>query len=287
MKTTTGRWIAWTCAAMMFGTGLAGSVQAAPPQDLRLYVFDCGRLDSLDAAQFIPGQGLEGQKLSLVNRCYLIQHPQGTLLWETGLPVTAAFSLTRTLIKVLTLGGVNQRIDRPLKDQLTEIGVSPGEIDFLALSHVHDDHAGTANDFRASTWLVQKAELDGVASGANQGVNPLLFATLTDRIVLRGDFDVFGDGRVVILSTPGHTTGHQSLLVDLPKTGPVVLSGDLYHTQRNRDLQVFPVFNANQAQSLRSAQRIEALLLELGATLWIQHDPDSNRGIALSPQFFE
>jgi N-acyl homoserine lactone hydrolase len=106
-------------------------------------------------------------------------------------------------------------------------------------------------------------------------------------VKLRGDHDVFGDGSVVILSTPGHTPGHQSLLVRLPKRGPVVLSGDLVHFQSNWDNRRVPSFNFDQAQSRQSLDKIAAVLAAEHAELWINHDSTQSAGIAHAPDYIE
>jgi len=281
----------WMLALMLTGSLIAaGGAAASPPvESLRLYVLDCGTLGSLDAARFLPGQGLEGEKLSLVDRCYLIRHPKGNLLWDTGLPAAAASWWRRNLYWVLTLGRVNVRLDRTLVEQLDEIGIAPSDIDYLALSHLHTDHVGTANDYAASTWLVQRAELDVAFDGSVEGIDSSYFEALRDspRQVLEGDFDVFGDGSVTILSAPGHTPGHQCLSIELPKRGTIVLSGDLYHTKRNRELRVAPSFNTDRELTLESMERIEDWVRTHDAELWIQHDPEANRGLPMSPAFLE
>ncbi len=279
------------CALPLAGLSRAAAdpAQDGAPESLRLYVLDCGVMDSLAAERFLPEQGVEGEELSLVNRCYLIRHPKGTLLWDTGLPDAAASWFQRNLYWLLSLGEINVRLDRTLGEQLEEIGVAPGDIDFLALSHLHTDHVGTANNYAASTWLVQRPEFEVAFDESFEVFDASYYSELenSSRKILDGDFDVFGDGKVVILSAPGHTPGHQCLFLDLAKRGPVVLSGDLYHTQRNRELRVAPSFNTDREQSVRSMEKIEAFILERGAELWIQHDRSSNEGIPLSPEVID
>jgi len=106
-------------------------------------------------------------------------------------------------------------------------------------------------------------------------------------VKLQGDFDVFGDGSVTILSTPGHTPGHQSLLVRLPKTGAVVLSGDMAHFEENFVNRRVPVFNFNAEQSRQSMDKIDAVLKAEHARLWINHDAHQSATIVHAPQFIE
>jgi glyoxylase-like metal-dependent hydrolase (beta-lactamase superfamily II) len=108
-------------------------------------------------------------------------------------------------------------------------------------------------------------------------------------MILDGDYDVFGDGTVVVISTPGHTPGHESLFVKLKKTGAVVLSGDLYHYPAERTLKDFTPFAAlgNPAQEVASKAKVEALLKEKKAKMWIQHDIVANAQLKKSPAYYE
>jgi N-acyl homoserine lactone hydrolase len=104
---------------------------------------------------------------------------------------------------------------------------------------------------------------------------------------LEGDRDLFGDGSVVILSTPGHTPGHQSLLVRLPKTGAIVLSGDAVHFKSNWDNRGVPSVNFNKEQTLASMQRIADTLTKEKGQLWINHDKAQRDGLKMSPEFYD
>ena len=107
---------------------------------------------------------------------------------------------------------------------------------------------------------------------------PLFHLSLYDKLgdlpreILEGEHDVFGDGTVRIIPAPGHTPGHQMLLVNLAEEGLVMLSGDLYHFRESRADRRVPSLNVDAAQTLASMERIEQLLTETGAQLWIQHD---------------
>jgi glyoxylase-like metal-dependent hydrolase (beta-lactamase superfamily II) len=256
-----------------------------------MYVFDCGRIYRLEFAEFSPGSGRDGETFDLVARCYLIRHPNGMLLWDSGLPDIVATWYGRTFLWISGLGRPRARLERKLVDQLRDLGVSPSDIRYVAFSHLHTDHVGSANAFSGSTWIVQRREYEAAFSelGKAARFEPGYYEELRNskRIELDGDHDVFGDGSVVILSTPGHTPGHQSLLVNLPKTGPIVLSGDLWHTQTNRAQRLMPSFNTDQQETLRSMARIEELLSERRARLLIQHDIESNRDVPLSPVYLD
>ena len=167
--------------------------------------------------------------------------------------------------------------------------VSPADVDYLALSHLHYDHAGNANMFAGSTWLVQRPEREAAFGDAQGFFDRSLYADLesAETVILGGDHDVFGDGSVVIKSAPGHTPGHQVLFVKLTDPGPVVLSGDLYHFPENRTLKRVPTFNYDEAQTLESMDLVEDFLIETGTKLWIEHDSAANARLRKSPAFYE
>ena len=179
------------------------------------------------------------------------------------------------------------RVDKPLTKQLAEIGYQPSDITYLALSHSHWDHTGNAGSFLGSTWLVQKPERDVMFAEkplSNQRDFEGLRNSKTQ--LLEGDHDVFGDGSVMLLFTPGHTAGHQALFVNLPKTGGVILSGDLYHFSEELTLKPTPR-GRNAEQIAASKARLQALIAKTGAQLWIQHDVLGYAKLKKSPAFYE
>jgi glyoxylase-like metal-dependent hydrolase (beta-lactamase superfamily II) len=218
---------------------------------------------------------------------YLIVHPRGTLLWE-------ACVILDDLIKPEGTTEARATAKKTLRGQLAEIGYKPSGITYLALSHNHYDHSANANEYAGSTWLVQRPERAAMfpePPSANPSAASLRFSALktAKTTVLDGDHDVFGDGSVVIVSTPGHTPGHQSLLVNLAKTGPVLLSGDLYHYPAERTLQDFTPFAAlgNAEKENASKARVETLLKEKRAQLWIQHDLEAYEGLKKPPAYYD
>jgi len=252
------------------------------PMPMRMYVFDCATLKDRDPG----GYGLTREQVASVDMsdpCFLIVHPKGLLLWETGLN-DAVYDRPEGG------GAKHDKIDKSLRSQLAVIGYGPADITFLAMSHWHGDHSGNANDYAGSTWIVQKAESDfmfGDKIAANPAAKPDEFKELKNSktIIIDGDHDVFGDGTVTLISTPGHTSGHQCLLVRLPKTGPVLLSGDLFHFPGEREFHTVP--RDNNAEMVVSRAKIEALIKTTGAQLWIQHDMIANRKLKKSPQYYE
>ncbi len=263
---------------------LSGCTQSSKP-NLTLHVFECGHVEVLDISIFSPGVD-EGVSKHLTNSCYLIQHDKGNLIWDTGLPDALEGKGGEAFGGKLKLSVTN-----PLSKQLAAININPADIDFLGVSHFHGDHTGNANLFSHAALLIQQAEYDA-AFGENPaqfGFNPASYEQLNkDKItILNGDYDVFGDGSVVIKTAPGHTPGHQVLFVDLAQTGPIVLSGDLYHFTKNREHKRVPSFNFDKEQTLAAMDVIEQFVDAEGAQFWIQHDLEQNQTIKHSPEFYQ
>lgn len=252
---------------------------------MKLYLLDGGTIDILDWDRFQPGVGA-GVRRKLADSCYLIVHPQGTLVWDTGLPDTLAGRPEgRTIPDIAVF-----HVDGSLEAQLTEAGHPAETIDFLALSHFHPDHVGNVDLFTMATLLVQHddhAAAFGPSPG-DHGFDPDTYRSLRERPVvpLAGDHDVFGDGTVVIKRLPGHTPGSQSLLVRLPETGPVLISGDLVHSTENWARRVVPSFNSDHDETVLSLDRAERLLAEENAALWVQHDFDQQSALRHAPHYY-
>jgi glyoxylase-like metal-dependent hydrolase (beta-lactamase superfamily II) len=274
-------------ALLVAGAFASRRLVAQTPAALRLYVFDCGYLINLSPETYnLTRQDVPDPTMSVA--CFLAVHPQGALLFDTGLGdrlVGRPPYLTRRG------AAMSQVVLKTLSGQMAEIGFTPDKVRYLVLSHMHFDHVGNANDFAgpATTWLVQKVERDAMfgESVAPAAINPDYAALRNAKTeLLTGDRDVFGDGTVVIKSTPGHTVGHQVLFVKLPKTGPVVLSGDLYHYPGERTLNRMPD-REKTAGTPASRARIEALVRETGAQVWIGHDIQTFAKLKKSPEFYE
>ena len=265
-----------------------------PPRSVRLYVFDCGVLHNADMGRFnLKKEDVTTTDMSMA--CFLIAHPKGNLIWDTGAIPDDSWTPTGTMVtQHVTLPDGQTReadVDKTLRGQLAEIGYFPSDINYLALSHYHYDHTANANEFPGATWLVRQVERDAMFGGKYSGsLQPSTFSALqkSKTIILGEDeYDVFGDGSVIIKSAPGHTQGHQVLYVKLAKTGGVVLSGDLYHYPAEKTLDRVPTFEFSQEQTRASRVAVDAFLKKTGAQLWIQHDFDGNAKLKRSPQFYE
>lgn len=262
---------------------MTAAFAAAAPPDVRLYTLDCGRIDEKDADGYADDGAYKGVARTLVVPCFLIRHPKGDLLWDTGLPQSIA-----DLPQGLPQYGIT--VPRRLTDQLAELGLKPADIEFLSVSHSHFDHMGNAGLFAASTWIVDKDERAHAfrpAARADQTEFPAYAALESAKTVLiegEGDHDVFGDGSVVIVQAPGHTPGHAVLLLRLPEAGPVLLTGDMWHLAESRAARRVPRFNTDRAATLRSMDKVEALAAKSGARVVRQHVPED---VAALPRFPE
>jgi N-acyl homoserine lactone hydrolase len=262
----------------------------AAVQGIRLYVLDGGTI----ITNHPEGFGLTREQVKNTNfscAVYLIVHPRGTLLFDTGLgdryfgrpfnelplgdrpdpPSTAGFVL----------------VTKTLKSQMEQIGYPASKITYLAFSHPHDDHIGNANDFGGATFLVHQGDYD-MMFGHNVKINPAYAALKNSKTkMIEGDYDVFGDGAVVLLFTPGHTPGHQSLFLKLPKTGPVVLSGDLYHYPEDLKLDSMPDREKAPGITQGSRKKLQQFLAKTGAQLWIGHDINFFSRQKHAPQYYD
>jgi N-acyl homoserine lactone hydrolase len=294
--------LAAAAAALLFAAQTSGGGQssssaqhkAQPPRSVRLYVFNCGVLHNADMGRFnLKKEDVTATDMSIA--CFLIAHPKGTLVWDTGAIPDDSWKPTGLRVTVhVTLPDGQAReadVDKSLQAQLAEVGYSPSDITYLALSHYHYDHTANSNAFAGATWLVRQVERDAMFGGKFSGsLQPSTFSALEESktvILNKDEYDVFGDGSVIIKSAPGHTQGHQVLYVKLPKTGGVVLSGDLYHYPAEMTLDRVPTFEFNQEQTRASRVAVDAFLKKTGAQLWIQHDFNGNAKLKKSPQFYD
>jgi N-acyl homoserine lactone hydrolase len=264
------------CAALP----LAADARAA---ELELWRLDCGRIEVRDLSFFSDAFNYRGVHRTLTDSCYLIRHDTQYMLWDTGLPAALIGA------KPDAKAPVAPSLDVTLTDQLAKIGVKPEQIDYVGISHNHFDHVGQASAFTKATLLIGKPDFDTLKLPPPPfGVEPKLLAPwLSGKAKtepLSGDHDVFGDGSVTILKMPGHTPGETSLLVRLPQTGPVLLSGDVVHFEEQFANRGVPPFNWDRAQSLASMDRLTAIAQSIGAKIIVQHDENDIGKLPAFPQ---
>ena len=250
-------------ASFAFG---AASAAAQPAAELSLTRFDCGKTTTLaDVSRFSDVAAFKGLSIQLTFSCYLIKHGNDYLVWDTGNPPAGGSTPAPTAPSL------------SLVEQLAQLHLTPQQISFVGVSHYHGDHVGQVASFPQATLLIGKGDWEVLnAPTPNPGVNPANFAHWisgggkVEPVV--GDKDVFGDGSVIMLNTPGHTPGHHSLLVKLKDKGNVLITGDLAHFRENYDSNGVPTFNTSRAETLASLDRFKQLAANLKATVIIQHD---------------
>jgi N-acyl homoserine lactone hydrolase len=248
---------------------LAAATQAASP--FTVTRLDCGsEPEPVRVASFSDTYAWQDLKLPFTYSCYLVRHGNDYMVWDTGHAVGSGPQAPKT----------------SLVDLLRQLNVKPDQVKYVGVSHYHDDHIGQTAQFPGATLLIGKGDWDVLTSRTlPQGMSREDFEARRARLapwisgggkvepLARDKKDVFGDGTVTMLSMPGHTPGHHSLLVRLAQTGNVLLSGDVTHFRENYEVNGVPTWNSNRAESLASLDRFKQIAGNLKATVIIQHDP--------------
>jgi glyoxylase-like metal-dependent hydrolase (beta-lactamase superfamily II) len=252
---------------------------------IKFYALDCGNIAVSDMAPFDKTGRFSGQSADLIVPCYLIRHPKGDMLWETGLdqgildkPVPAA-------------GGFHSTVPIRLTDQLAAIGLAPVDIDYVAISHAHPDHAGNVNLFDKSTFIINSAEYvfmfsDAVLTGTDWS-NYYDKVDALPKVQFDDHYDVFGDGKVIIHSTPGHTPGSSVLELTLENSGTLLLSGDLYTHADAREFKSIPTFTMDTAATLASMEKFERIAHRKNARVIVEHDSTHFENLPKFPTYLD
>lgn len=249
------------------------------PNLLSITRLDCGTAEFKDMDGFFsdkpgvypPGPG------KVVDSCYLVRDGGKNLLWDTGFPAA-------TRDKPFSANGMTASITRTLVDQLAELGLKPTDIDTVGISHNHGDHVGQASEFPGARLLIGKRDFEPT-KGQDDPFGPWRGEGKKVELV-NADTDVFGDGKVRTIYLPGHTPDHMGLLVNL-KSGPLLLTGDLYHSTIAREKRAMPGFNTSRPETLESMDKFEALAKKLGAKVIIQHEPNDVSKLPAFPKAAE
>lgn len=271
-------------SALLLSPGASAQSPAKPR--IRLYLFDNGQINGLDPALFnFKKEEVKSTDFVVVSE--LIVHPtKGILLWEAGSVPDEKLPKDGSPYRE-----ANTVVSKSLASQLQSIGYSYKDVKYFAMSHLHSDHNGNANALAHAKWIVQKADRDMMFAGKPVRImEPSQFMALktADTVILNNeDYDVFGDGSVKIISAPGHTPGHQVLLVNLVDTGPVLLAGDLFHFPEEITTGRTPTFEFDPAQSAVSRAKILALVKQIGAKMWIGHDKATHANLEFAPAFYQ
>jgi len=283
-------------AALAGGLLTAAQGQSGAPAraaGVRLYVFDGGILESDPGRYRLTKEDVGETRLSVA--AYLITHPRGVLMWDTGAVPDSEWTPTGQPVaqRLVLADGAERRVTirASLAAQLASAGYKASDVTHLALSHYHWDHTANANAFAGATWLVPAVERETMFADKPTGtVRPETYSRLRTSksvTVTADEHDVFGDGTVILKQAHGHTPGHQVLYVKLAKTGGVVLSGDLYHYPQERTMDRYPTFEFNEAQTRASRASLDMFLKRTGAALWIQHDLTAHAKLKKAPDFYD
>ena len=276
-------------AALLAAAAIPGPAMAQPATStpataapLSLWRLDCGEFVIKQYGAFFSDtfQYPAGPK-DIVGSCYLIRHGDRYMLWDTGLTDALVGNSFDNAAQTL-------RLRRSLVDQLRQINVRPEQIEFIGISHWHFDHVGQAGRFPQARLLMGEADLELLrrTPPVDEDSTRALAHWLTGPGQIRsvtGDLDIFHDGRVMMLTTPGHTPGHYALLVRLA-SGPVLLTGDLYHFTEQVANRGVPPFNHDRSDTLASMDRFDRIARNLGARVIIQHEPADIAKLPAFPQ---
>lgn len=265
-------------------------VQATP--EIRLYRLACGEIGVTDLNVFSDTDAYVGQQKTIAASCYLIKHGENWVLWDAGLPAN-----TPKVAAENPGSPFRPALPETIEEQLATIDLKPEDIDYVAISHGHFDHTGHANAFTNATLVMQKAEYDFMTGNPEAAkaafMDPALISHFTGpekeskRMLLAGDADIFGDGTMKAIKLPGHTPGHMALLLNLPETGPVILSGDQWHFHENHESNGVPSFNFDRADTLASSDKLNMLIKNHKAKLIIQHEPKDNEALPKLPEYLK
>jgi glyoxylase-like metal-dependent hydrolase (beta-lactamase superfamily II) len=260
---------------------------------MRLYVFDCGMLNiSAEGVARYHVTPSEVGEARMPVPCFLVAHPKGTLMWDVGV-------IPDDTVEKAAAGGARYDVNttaaavvtRTLRGQLAAIGYRPADITYVAISHAHKDHTANLNQFAGSTWLTPRAEREFMWKPGNERVEPTFYSQLERSKTIpidKDEYDVFGDGKAIIKAAPGHTPGHQVLVLQLGSTGRIMIAGDLYHYPPERTLHRAPPDNEfNVKQSAASREMIEQYLTKTKTTIWIEHEFAANAKLKKAPQYYD
>jgi N-acyl homoserine lactone hydrolase len=257
----------------------------------KLYRVDCGHSLANDESVWTPGENV-GKSIEFSSTCWLIKRGNQWVLWDTGVPQSTINDPKgwSTLPKLIVY-----HLDKTISSQLADLGLKISDIAYVVLSHTHGDHIGNVGLFPNSTIVMQRAEHSWIYSpdGTNDNVNQLkalarnLMGKPKDLKLVDGDTDMFGDGSVTLVSTPGHTPGSQSLLIHLKKSGFIILSGDVVHLEENFERDIVPSLNTDKAASVASMEKVRKMMATYHAKLFINHDKAQADMLKLLPAFYD
>ncbi|MGE3539476.1 MAG: N-acyl homoserine lactonase family protein [Candidatus Tectimicrobiota bacterium] len=253
---------------------------------LHIYALCVGYLE-LDRASMLADLQ-PGSPWTVPVSSYLVVHPQGRLLFDTGVHCqTLTDPVGRMGAERASRIRIRSQVGDDVVSQLGRLGLAAQAITHVVNSHLHFDHCGGNAFFPQATFLVQKAEMEAARQPggvARYSPSVLDFDHALDYQMVDGEHDVFGDGKVILLPTYGHTPGHQSMLVRASKDAQLVFTADACYTQENLDRDVLPRVLWHAETMSQSLATLRALRDRQGATLFYGHDPEQWQAMRHSPE---
>ncbi len=240
---------------------------------MRLVALRCGA-EIADLAVYDPLDPAVGTKVEIPYFAYVIEHPGGWVLFDTGAHPALATDPVGRLGPAAAAFDVRIRPEDDLVSRLRAIGIDPSDISHVVQSHLHYDHAGGIEFFPQAAFLVQRRELQFAHWPAVYQRDLYVRADFSHPVrwvELTGKRDIFGDGRLVVFPTPGHTPGHQSLLVQLEDEA-VILGGDMAYSSVKMQQRRIPGVVWCPDRLVKSWERVEALQARHGARLILTHE---------------
>jgi len=238
---------------------------------LRVHALSCGSLE-FDRSLFFPAEA-PGARMVIPVSSFLIVHPQGKLLFDTGIHCDALVDPVARLGKrIASYFALRSRAGEDVVSQIASLGLQPDDIRYVVNSHFHFDHCGCNALFPRAQFLVQRAELSAARAEPTR-YDKKDWDLPLEYCEVEGEHDVFGDGSVLLLPTPGHTPGHQSLWI---RAGDAqfILTGDACYTREHLEKTILPMNTFDAAQMTESMGRLRSLRDRQGATLLYGHDAE-------------
>lgn len=255
---------------------------AMSKDSIKLYTLNCGAIHLSDMEVLSDSGKYNGQSIEMVNPCFLIQHPKGILLWEAGHHDNLAD------VSGGEASGVwRSTMETTLEEQLSQLGLAFGDIDYLSVSHIHPDHSGNSNKFSSSKFIINESEKEYMYSKPIKAMFGAYYSDLIEEniITFEESYDVFNDGSVTSIKMPGHTPGSSVLLIKLPNSGNILITGDLYIHAKGRTYGTMHQYNFDKQQTKDSRKKFEALVIKENARVLIHHDKQDFNSMPKFPDY--
>src|SRR5438128_7078924 len=242
---------------------------------VQIYALCVGYLE-LDRASMLSDL-TPGMPWTVPVSSYLVVHPQGRLLFDTGVHCqTLTDPIGRMGEERARRIRIRSQVGDDVVSQLARAGLQPDDITYVVNSHLHFDHCGGNEFFPHATFFVQRAELEAARRPGgvpSYSPSPIDFEHALDYRMIDGEHDVFGDGSVVLIPTYGHTPGHQSMVLRTGNSPQMVCAADACYTRENMDRDVLPNVLWNASVMRDSLATLRKLRDQGGATMFYGHDP--------------